>query len=109
MGITDTRHPLLLGWPRCSALARKRIAANIASEVLVTFGASFLTRFGEKSELAGQGDAAFGGTAWCNVFDQPSERKHAFLVQAYRESLHAAGFQYVLAFEMVDRRTIRSG
>jgi three-Cys-motif partner protein len=81
-----------------------RVAANKASEVLITFGPAFLTRFGENPDHREQGDAAFGSTAWRVGFEQPSERKHTFLVQAYRDSLHAAGFQYVLAFEMVDEK-----
>jgi hypothetical protein len=38
------------------------------------------------------------------VFKQPSERKHTFLVEAYRQSLHDAAFTFVLGFEMVDEK-----
>jgi hypothetical protein len=36
------------------------------------------------------------------VFDQHSGRKWSYLVEAYRASLHRAGFKHTLAFEMVD-------
>lgn len=85
----------------------KQIADNPSGEVLITFGATFLTRHGEKPEHAPKGDAAFGDTEWRAVFDQPSERKWSFLVAEYRRSLHKAGFAHVLIFEMVDEKGSR--
>lgn len=82
----------------------RSIASNPSGEVLVTFGPSFLTRHGENPQHADSGDRAFGDSDWRGVFDQPSARKWRFLVDAYRASLHKAGFKHVLAFEMVDER-----
>jgi hypothetical protein len=50
------------------------------------------------------GDGAFGDEHWRGVFDQPADHKWGHLVDAYRASLHKAGFQHVLAFEVVDQR-----
>jgi three-Cys-motif partner protein len=80
----------------------QQVAGNRAGEVLVTYGPSFLTRHGENPRHTASGNAAFGGTSWQRVFTQPSDRKWAFLVEQYRQSLHGAGFSHVLSFEMVD-------
>ena len=82
----------------------RSIAANPSGEVLATFGPTFLTRHGENPQHADAGDRAFGSRQWRGVFHEPSERKWAYLVEAYRASLHRAGFAYVLGFEMVDER-----
>jgi hypothetical protein len=79
------------------AIARRR-----SSEVLVTFGTNFLTRFGSKGEHQEAGDEAFGGHAWRRVYELPSAEKKPFLISAYRDSLKTAGFTYVLSFEMID-------
>lgn len=80
----------------------KAIAANTASEVLVTFGPPFLTRFGKVSQHQQAGDRAFGGTHWQGVTQQAPGDKSAFLVNAYRQTLRMAGFEHSLTFEMVD-------
>lgn len=80
----------------------KRIAQNRNSEVLVTFGPTFLTRFGEQSQHRQSGDEAFGGAGWQGVFEQPPHLKKKFLVDCYRESLRKAGFAYSLSFELID-------
>ncbi len=78
------------------------VARNKSSEVLLTFQPQFLTRHGQRDTHRANGDAAFGGTHWQGVFDQPSDRKLDYLVDAYKESLRLAGFDYSLAFEMQD-------
>lgn len=80
------------------------VAQNPSGEVLVTFGPTFLTRHGENPHHAESGNRAFGDAEWQGVFDQPAESKWQYLVDAYRASLHKAGFRHVLAFEMVDER-----
>jgi three-Cys-motif partner protein len=80
----------------------KAIASNKSSEVLVTFGTSFLTRFGEVAQHQETGDRAFGGAHWRAVTSQPSHAKKTFLVNAYRETLNMAGFAHSLTFEMID-------
>jgi len=92
------------GGPDIPFVLLRSIAQNPSGEVLATFGPTFLTRHGENPQHAESGDLAFGDTDWQGVFDQPSERKWAYLVDAYRTSLHKAGFAYVLSFEMVDER-----
>ncbi|MFI6705403.1 three-Cys-motif partner protein TcmP [Nonomuraea sp. NPDC050478] len=80
----------------------RAIAAAPSSEVLVTFGTRFLLRFGKAEDHQAAGDKAFGGTAWRKVMELPSHQKKAFLVSTYRDSLKAAGFPFVLSFEMLD-------
>lgn len=82
----------------------RRVAANPSGEALVTFGPTFLTRHGENPQHADSGDAAFGGSQWRGVFDQPSANKWSYLVEAYRATLLRAGYKYTLGFEMVDER-----
>lgn len=48
------------------ALARA-IARQPSSEVLVTFGTNFLTRFGTKGPHQESGDEVFGGPSWRQV------------------------------------------
>jgi three-Cys-motif partner protein len=78
------------------------IAANPASEVLVTFGTNFPTRFVRIDDHAATADTVFGGPEWRAVQHQPPSRKKTFLVDQYRESLRRAGFSYTLTFEMID-------
>lgn len=80
----------------------KAIASNKSSEVLVTFGTSFLTRFGDVAQHQESGDRAFGGAHWRAVTSQPPHAKKTFLVDAYRETLKTAGFAHSLTFEMID-------
>ena len=78
------------------------IATSRSGEVLATFGSSFLTRYGQNPQHAAAGDRALGGAQWRGVFDQPSDRKLAYMADAYRAMLHSANFRYVLSFQMVD-------
>ncbi|MER5736970.1 three-Cys-motif partner protein TcmP [Streptomyces sp. NPDC002262] len=81
----------------------QELGKHRSTEVMVTFQPAFLTRFGEANENHRRaGDAAFGGTEWHAVFDQPSNEKFTFLRDQYRESLRRAGFTHTLFFEMVD-------
>ncbi|XVQ85346.1 three-Cys-motif partner protein TcmP [Microbispora siamensis] len=80
-----------------------RVIAKVpSSEVLVTFGTRFLMQFGNIEAHQEKGDVAFGGTSWRKVRNLPSHQKKGYLVTAYRESLNAAGFPYVISFEMLD-------
>jgi hypothetical protein len=74
----------------------------LSSEVLVTFGTTFLTRFGGVVDHQASGDQVFGGPAWRRVTGLPPEEKKPFLIDTYRASLRHAGFRYVTSFEMVD-------
>jgi three-Cys-motif partner protein len=78
------------------------VARNKSSEVLLTFQPQFLTRHGQRDAHKTKGDAAFGATHWQGVFDQPSDRKLDYLVDAYKQTLRLAGFDHSLAFEMQD-------
>jgi three-Cys-motif partner protein len=80
----------------------RAIAAVPSSEVLVTFGTSFLTRFGTQETHQQSGDEVFGGPDWRQVRSLPPGEKKAFLVSTYRQSLRQAGFAYVISFEMID-------
>ncbi len=80
----------------------RTIAHVPSSEVLVTFGTAFLTRFGGLDQHQASGDQVFGGPAWRHVSALPAEEKKPFLVSTYRASLHTAGFKYVTSFEMID-------
>lgn len=80
----------------------RAIGHHRSSEVLVTFGTNFLTRFGSRGESQAAGDQAFGGQEWHEVYDLPGSEKKAFLVNSYRNSLKSAGFTFVLSFEMID-------
>ncbi len=90
------------GGPDIRYTLLQQVAGSYAGEVLVTYGPAFLTRHGENPTHTASGDAAFGSTDWQGVFAQPSDRKWAFLVDQYRQTLRRAGFAHVLSFEMVD-------
>jgi len=90
------------GGPDVPFTLPQAIARQPSSEVLITFGTNFLTRFGSKEQHQQTGDEAFGGTAWRQVQRLPAHEKKAFLVSAYRQSLIAAGFGNVVSFEMTD-------
>lgn len=92
------------GGPDVPLAVARAIASQPSSEVLVTFGTNFLTRFGTKDKYQQAGDDAFGGTSWREVHGLPSGEKKRFLVDTYRNSLKAAGFTYVVSFEMVDEK-----
>jgi three-Cys-motif partner protein len=80
----------------------RTIARQPSGEVLVTFGTSFLTRFGTRDQHQESGDEVFGGTSWRRVHQLPAREKKAFLVSTFRNSLNMAGFAYVVSFEMID-------
>lgn len=82
----------------------RSVAQLPSSEVLVTFGTSFLTRFGKVDVHQASGDEAFGGTAWRRVHHLSASEKKPFLVSTYRDSLKTAGFRYVVSFEMYDEQ-----
>ncbi|MCV7079580.1 three-Cys-motif partner protein TcmP [Mycobacterium szulgai] len=81
----------------------RRIADNPGSEVIITMKPQYFSRFANASDIT-HGDKVFGGTAWREVAQQSSEAKERWLLQRYRGSVHAAGFPYVLDFELVDAR-----
>ncbi|MFK0253329.1 three-Cys-motif partner protein TcmP [Streptomyces sp. NPDC090445] len=84
----------------------QELGKHRSTEVMVTFAPSFLTRFAERDERhRSAGDAAFGGTQWHGVFEQPPSQKFAFLRDQYRDTLRRAGFSHTLAFEMVDEKS----
>ncbi|MDP9863906.1 MULTISPECIES: three-Cys-motif partner protein TcmP [Streptosporangium] len=92
------------GGPDIPLDVARRIAAVPSSEVLLTFGTRFLIQFGKVSLHQESGDLAFGGQSWREVHQQPSHAKKAFLVSEYRRSLKAAGFKFVISFEMLDEQ-----
>ncbi len=78
----------------------QRIAQERSSEVLITFKDQFFIRFADGDQQAGE--RVFGHSNWRRVDQLPTAEKQPFLMDLYREGLHAAGFQYVLTFEMID-------
>ncbi|MGK5554684.1 three-Cys-motif partner protein TcmP [Actinomadura kijaniata] len=80
----------------------RTIAQIPSSEVLITFGTNFLTRFGDTDAHQASGDEAFGSTEWRQVHALASRDKKPFLVTTYRNALQKAGFRYVVSFEMFD-------
>ena len=81
----------------------RRIADNPGSEVIITMKPQYFSRFAEVSDIT-HGDKVFGGVDWREVAQQSSEAKERWLLQRYRDTVHAAGFPYVLHFELVDKR-----
>lgn len=78
-----------------------RIGRQKSSEVLVTFQDQFFTRFAEVEEQEA-GDRVFGLRDWREVAQQPTPMKKPYLLDLYRQRLGAAGFGFVLTFEMID-------
>jgi hypothetical protein len=82
----------------------KRLAHNVATEVIATFSPKLFVRF--VSRLGSEADAIFGGDPrWREVADQqdgPAKRQH--MLDCYRQTLRSAGFKHLLDFELVDRR-----
>ncbi len=78
----------------------QRIAAHPSSEVPVTFQDQFFVRFADGDQEAGE--RVFGHADWRSVGGLPTAEKKPFLLNQYRSGLHAAGFDYVLIFEMID-------
>lgn len=81
----------------------KRIAANPRSEVIITMQPQYFSRFASVDEID-HGDRVFGTRAWRDVAQQPSDAKERWLLQRYRDTIKAAGFEFVLDFELIDRR-----
>jgi three-Cys-motif partner protein len=81
----------------------RRIAHNRSGEVIITFQPQFFTRFADDKEIV-HGDTVFGTDDWRRVSELASDKKNAWVIAAYRKTLHLAGFKYVLTFELVDRR-----
>jgi three-Cys-motif partner protein len=90
------------GGPDVPLHIARAIASVRSSEVLVTFGTSFLARFGADPAYQQQGDEVFGSPSWRQVLSLAPAEKKRFLVSTYRQSLKTAGFSYVISFEMVD-------
>lgn len=90
------------GGPDVPLGVARAIAGVPSSEVLVTFGTAFLTRFGGLEDYQASGDEVFGGRAWRRVGQLAAGEKKPFLVNTYRASLQNAGFRYVTSFEMID-------
>ncbi|MGW0893155.1 three-Cys-motif partner protein TcmP [Saccharopolyspora sp. NPDC002578] len=82
----------------------KRLANNPSSEVIVTFQPQHFVRF--VSDLGDSADEVFGqDRRWrevANFSDGEAKRRH--LLDCYRRSLSDAGFEYLLDFELIDRR-----
>lgn len=80
----------------------ERIGSSPHTEVLVTMAPSFFRRFAKVEEVA-SGDRFFGDDDWRNVdLCSTPEEKSRFLIDKYRTVLKAAGFQWILHFEMRD-------
>jgi three-Cys-motif partner protein len=81
----------------------RRLAGNISSEVIVTLWPQHFVRF--VSDLGEAGDAVFGGDpSWRTVVDLAPEAKSRHILTCYRQALRAAGFPYLLDFELIPRR-----
>lgn len=80
----------------------QRLAANVSSEVIVTLLPQHFVRF--VSGLREAGDEVFGGDpSWRAVDGMAPEAKSRHILTCYRRALHAAGFQYLLDFELIPR------
>jgi three-Cys-motif partner protein len=80
----------------------RRVGASKSSEVMITFGPQFFTRFAALEDLSA-GDIVFGEAGWRDVADVgDGPAKKQFLVDRYRARLHDAGFIFTLTFEMLD-------
>ena len=80
----------------------QRIAANVSSEVIVTLFPQHFVRF--VSDLGEAGDEVFGGDPkWRTVTDLAPEAKSRHILTCYRKALLAAGFPYLLDFELIPK------
>ncbi|MEU0559364.1 three-Cys-motif partner protein TcmP [Dactylosporangium sp. NPDC006015] len=81
----------------------RRLAANVSSEVIVTLFPQHFVRFVEN--LGTAADDVFGGDPhWRTVADLAPEAKSRHILTCYRTALRAAGFPYLLDFELIPRR-----
>jgi three-Cys-motif partner protein len=79
----------------------KRIAANPASEVIVTFGPNWFSR--QERRQPEHLDLVFGGRGYWESADaesRPDERWRKWLA-TYKDALRRAGFRYQLQFQIV--------
>jgi three-Cys-motif partner protein len=80
----------------------QRLAANVSSEVIVTLSPQHFVRFVDN--LGEAGDEVFGGAPhWRTVETLSPEAKSRHILTCYRQALNAAGFPYLLDFELVPR------
>jgi three-Cys-motif partner protein len=82
----------------------KRLAGNRSSEVIITLGPQPFMRF--VSQLGPEADDVFGGNPhWRDIQDMTSgDAKRQHILTCYRRTLAAAGFTYLLDFELIDTR-----
>jgi three-Cys-motif partner protein len=81
----------------------KRIADNPGSEVIITMQPQYFARFAVADGVT-HGDGVFGNKRWRAVNEQPPGAKDRWLLQRYRHTIKAAGFPFVLDFELIDKR-----
>lgn len=81
----------------------QRVAENPGSEVIITMQPQYFARFASVNSIE-HGDRVFGDASWRDVAGQPPEKKDRWLLQRYRRTIQQAGFQYVLDFELIDKR-----
>lgn len=82
----------------------QRVAANKASEVIVTFGPQYFIRF--HADQGPEVDEMFGrDPAWREIAVMPDgATKKRHLLTAYRAAVRNAGFIHLVDFELVDTR-----
>ncbi|OBG88664.1 three-Cys-motif partner protein TcmP [Mycolicibacterium farcinogenes] len=81
----------------------RRVANNVNSEVLITIGPQYFSRFARVDEIS-HGDAVFGSSTWREVMNKPPGEKSKWLLQHYRDIIQGIGFDHVLDFELIDTR-----
>lgn len=81
----------------------RRVAENPNSEVLITIGPQYFSRFAGVDNI-GHGDSVFGSSQWREVMNKPSGEKATWLLQHYRDIIEGVGFDHVLDFELIDTR-----
>ncbi|MGC4808629.1 three-Cys-motif partner protein TcmP [Micromonospora sp. DT233] len=80
----------------------QRLAKNVSSEVMVTLSPQHFVRF--VSKMGEDADDVFGGDPhWRTVTNLAPEAKSRHILTCYRQGLRAAGFPYLLDFELVPR------
>ncbi|SFO49919.1 three-Cys-motif partner protein [Geodermatophilus obscurus] len=80
----------------------QRLAVNVSSEVIVTLFPQHFVRF--VSNLGEAGDEVFGGDpTWRTVNGLAPEAKSRHILTCYRQALKAAGFPYLLDFELIPK------
>jgi three-Cys-motif partner protein len=78
----------------------KRLASNVSSEVIVTLLPQHFVRF--VSKMGEAGDEVFGGDpTWRDVAGMAPQAKSRHILTSYRQALKAAGFRYLLDFELI--------